>query len=73
MAWSVLAHPEKKMISNWSSIFFGGGGGGGEQSNSYAKVESSLEIKGVTFQAHYLSEGVLDDLPYIPPVKLDLE
>ena len=65
LAWSVLAHPERKMISNpfnWSSIL-GGGGGGGKQSNSYAKVESSLEIEGVTFQAHYLSEGVPDDLP----------
>ena len=60
LAWSVLAHPERKMISNpsnWSSIL------GGKQSNSYAKVESSLEIEGVTFQAHYLSEGVPDDLP----------
>ena len=59
------------MISNpllTGAQFFleGGGGGGGGQSNSYAcleKVESSFEIERLTLQAHYLSEGVPDDLP----------
>ena len=69
LAWSVLAHPERKMISNrfnWSSIWGGGGEGGGNRvipMHVWRRLRVHSRSKDLLSKTHYLPEGVPDDLP----------
>ena len=63
LAWSVLPHPEREIVSNWSSIQVFGETEQFLLSLCLEKVESSYEIEGLTLQTPYLLEGVPDDMP----------